>query len=195
MATLGHYQGFVWNKTGYSRGIKATLAQVAAIPNPKVGETVFCSENGRIHTFDGDLWMCDDFIKSINGDISTRIQGDVMVFQSTIGATESVITTGTSGDTRFAGVVAFSAAPGQPVALAYKGKYKTKMSFFAEAWDTDSWGKPIRTSSLNGGMETISYNVTNITSGHCGWLGQLPASATVPQLCWCILRGKTEYYF
>lgn len=195
MATVGHYQGYVWNKTGYSRGIKATLVEVAAIPSPKVGETVFCSENDRILTFDGDLWMCDDFIKSVNGDNFTRVQGDVMVFNSTIGSSESVVTTGSSGDTRFAGVVAFSAASGQPIALSYKGRYRTKMTFFAEAWDTSSWGKPIRTSSLNGGMETISYNVTGITSGHCGWLAQIPASGTLPQLCWCILRGKTEYYF
>lgn len=194
MATVGHYQGVVWNKTGYSRGIVATLAGVAALPSPKMGETVFCSENCRIHTFDGDLWMCDDFIKSINGTITTRSQGDVMVFESNIGMPKQVITTGTSGDTRFAGVVAFAAAPGAPIALAYKGKYRTKITFFAEAWDTNSWGKPIRTSSLNGGMETINYGITGITSGHCGWLAQLPASATVPQILWCVLRGKTEYY-
>lgn len=195
MATQGHYQGFVWNKTGYSRGIVATLAGVAALPSPQVGETVFCSENGRIHTFDGDLWMCDDFIKSINGSVSTRVQGDPMVFNNTSGTTDSVVQPITSGDVRFAGITAFSAAPGAPIALAYKGKYKTKLSFFAESWDSSSWGKPIRTSSLNGGMETLNYNITNITAGHCGWLAQIPASATVPQLCWCILRGKTEYYF
>lgn len=192
MSYAGHYQGYVWNKTGYSRGIKATLAEVAAIPNPKVGETVFCNENCRIHTFDGDLWMCDDFFKSINSSITTRIQGDPMVFNNTNGATDSVVQPTTTGDIRFAGVTAFAAAAGAPIALAYKGIYKTRISLFSDSYFNSLWA-PIRTTSLNGGMETIAGYI-GITSGHCGWLIQRPSSST-PGLFKCLLRGKTEYYF
>jgi len=190
----GHIQGFVWNKTGYSRGIVATLASVAALPSPKVGETVFCAENRRILTFDGDLWMCDDFIKSINGAISTRLQGDAMIFDNTIGSVKKVIPPTVTGDPRFAGIAAFSAAPGAAIALAYKGWYQTKITLYSDPWNAqDTMFAPIRTTSLNGGMETVASYV-GTPSGHAGWLIQKPGSST-PGLRMCLLRGKTEYYF
>jgi len=192
--TIGHYQGVVWNKTGYSRGIVATLAGVAALLMPKVGETVFCAENRRILTFDGDLWMCDDFIKSVNGAISTRLQGDAMVFDNTIGSVKKVIPPTVTGDPRFAGIVAFPAVPGAPIALAFKGQYQTKITLYSDPWNAlDTLFAPIRTTSLNGGMETIASYV-GTPSGHAGWLMQKPSSST-PGLRMCLLRGKTEYYF
>jgi len=192
MSYEGHFQGYVWNKTGYSRGTVETLAGVSTLPSPKIGETVFCNENCRILTFDGDLWMCDDFIKSINGTITTRVQGDAMVFDSTVGSAKRVIQPTTTGDPKFAGIVAFSAAAGAPIALAYKGVYKTRIALFSDSYFNSLWA-PIRTTSLNGGMETIAGYI-GPAAGHCGWLIQRPSSST-PGLFKCLLRGKTEHYF
>jgi hypothetical protein len=176
MSYAGHFQGYVWNKTGYSRGTVETLAGVSTLPSPKIGETVFC----------------DDFIKSINGTITTRVQGDAMVFDSTVGSAKRVIQPTTTGDPKFAGIVAFSAAAGAPIALAYKGVYKTRIALFSDSYFNSLWA-PIRTTSLNGGMETIAGYI-GPAAGHCGWLIQRPSSST-PGLFKCLLRGKTEHYF
>ena len=191
MSAAGNIQGYVWNKTGYSRGSVATLAQVAQLAAPKVGETVFCLENNRELTYDGELWMCGDFIKCVNDSGATRQQGDVMVIKnSTTGLLPEVVTVTQTGSVYFAGVVAFAAAQSAKVALAFKGVYKSKVVFFSNGY-AGSLYEPIRTSSL-GGIETFP-NAVGIAAGHIGWLIQEPLNGS-PQLCWCLLRGKTEYF-
>lgn len=193
MSVAGNIQGYVWTNTEYSRGIVATLAQVATLPNPVMGETVFCNENMRMLTYDGELWMCGDFIKCLNTSGTTRQQGDVMVVKnSTTGILPEVVLVAQTGSALFAGVVAFASANNSAVALAFKGIYKTSITIFSNGFSGSAF-EPIRTSST-GGMETTPTAALP-SAGHCGWLVEEPATGTTPQLCWCLLRSKTEYYF
>ena len=193
MSSGGHRQGYVWTNTEYSRGIVDTLAQAATIPNPIIGESVFCNENMRMLTYDGELWMCGDFIKCLNTSGSTRQQGDPMVVKnSTTGTLPEVIVPSSSGSALFAGVVAFASASNAVVALAFKGIYKCKISFFSNGISNTVF-ELLRTSST-GGLETIPSAV-GVSAGHIGWIIEQPSSSVTPQLCWCLLRGKTEYYF
>jgi len=192
MSDLGSRQGYVWTNTEYSRGIVATLAEVATLTNPIMGESVFCNENMRMLTYDGELWMCGDFIKCVNTSGSTRQQGDVMVVKnSTTGLLPEVVNVAQTGSAYFAGIVAFASANNAVVALAFKGIYKTKITIFGNGFASSVF-EPIRTSST-GGMETIP-TAAQPSAGHCGWLVEQPSSG-IAQLCWCLLRGKTEYYF
>lgn len=193
MSSIGNRQGYVWTNTEYSRGIVATLAQVATLPNPIMGETVFCNENMRMLTYDGELWMCGDFIKCINDSGSTRQPGDVMtVKNSTTGLLPEVVSSTQTGSALFAGVVVFASANGAVVALAFKGTYKVKFTIFSNGFGGCLF-EPIRSSST-GGVETTPSSV-GVSAGHIGWIIEQPSTGTVPQLCWCLLRGKTEYYF
>jgi hypothetical protein len=193
MSDVGSIQGYVWSNTEYSRGVVATLAEVSALPNPIMGESVFCNENMRMLTYDGELWMCGDFIKCINTSGSSRQKGDVMVVKnSTTGILPEVVSVTQTGSAYFAGVVVYTSANNAVVALAFKGIYKTKITIFGNGFASSAF-QPIRTSSLGGGMETTPSAATP-SAGHCGWLVEQPANGTA-QLCWCLLRGKTEYYF
>jgi len=172
----------------YDRGIKDTLAQVKALPEPEVGETVFCKENGRVLTYDGDLWMCDDFIKLTNGSTSTRSQGETMVIPFVSGAGGTAIPTSNSYDTRVIGVNVYSTLAGAPMAIAYKGIYKVKLVYFSTPTII---GQFIRTTSAGGGG--CSEINSTVTAGFFGWTLEVPTLAS-PSLVRCLLRGKVEYF-
>jgi hypothetical protein len=173
----------------YDRGIKDTLAQVKALPEPETGETVFCKENGRVLTYDGELWMCDDFVKLTNGSTSTQPQGNVMVIPQGSGAGGTVIPTSNSYDTRVVGVNVYSTLGGAPMAIAYKGIYRVKLVYFSTP---SAIGGFIRTTSAGGGG-CAEINAT-VSAGFFGWTLQVPTVAS-PSLVRCLLRGKVEYYF
>ena len=173
----------------YDRGIKDTLAQVKALPLPETGETVFCKENGRVLTYDGELWMCDDFVKLINGSTSIQPQGAVMVIPFGSGAGGSVLPTSNSYDTRVVGVNVYSTAGGAPMAIAYKGIYKVRLIYFSTP---SVIGGFIRTTSAGGGGYA-EINAT-VTGGFFGWTLEVPTAAS-PSLVRCLLRGKVEYYY
>lgn len=171
----------------YDRGLVDTFIQVKALSSPEVGETVFCKENGRVLTFDGDLWMCDDFIKLNNGSTATQIQGATMVipYGSVPG---NAYPTSNSYDTTVLGVNIYSALRGAPMAIAYKGIYKVKLVYFSVP---TAIGGFIRTTSAGGGG--CSEINSTVTAGFYGWTLEVPTVGS-PSLVRCLLRGKVEYY-
>ena len=179
-------------ETRYSRGLVNTLVQVKALLSPEVGETVFCKENGRVLTFDGDLWMCDDFIKSTNTSTVTASQGDTMVFGSGATFTGRVVRSSDTGNTLVAGVCVYSSVANAPIAIAIKGVYKVKLVYFSTP---TAIGGFIRSTSSGGGG--VSEMTTAMTAGVYGWTLEIPSapSSSIPTLVRCLLRGKVEYYF
>jgi hypothetical protein len=180
-------------ETRYDRGIKDTLGQVKALASPGLGETVFCRENGRVLTFDGELWMCDDFIKAQNVSGATVVQGDTMVY--VVGSSTNiaqVTKSSVSADTLVSGVCVYSALNLSSVAIAIKGIYKIKLLYFTTP---TAIGGFVRTSSAGGGGN--SELSTAMTSGFYAWTLQIPStpSASIPTLVRCLIRGKVEYYF
>jgi hypothetical protein len=174
----------MYSKTRYSRGVVATLAAAASLSNPQIGETVFCQENNRILTYDGALWMCDDFIRLTNSSGGNRSVGDVMLFSSTtnLGATISAI----GSSPLFAGVVVYASTNGSPVALAHKGIYNVKLTqisitptrigYFLRSANTGTAGAEL---------------TTGMGAGMFGWSLEIPPGVG---LCRALLRGKVELF-
>lgn len=173
-------------KTKYSRGIVALLSTLPTLSNPKQGETAFCSENGRVMTYDGQVWLCDDFIKLTNNSGSTMSPGDVMIFENTSGAVPNLANTTTSLSSELvAGVVIYTSNIGSPVVLAYKGIYKIKCVFVAP---TTNIGYRVRTSS------SATFGDANNTTTNAGVFAYtLEAPSTSPSTIKCLLRNKVEY--
>jgi hypothetical protein len=183
-------------ETRYDRGIKDTLAQVKLLASPELGETVFCKENGRVLTYDGQLWMCDDFIKSTNigvnsGVAPTSYQGDTMVFWVGSTTISKVIRSNSTGNTLLAGVCVYTSLPNEPIAIAFKGIYKVKLLYYSSP---TAIGGMIRSSTAAGGG--FSEMTTSMTNGVFGWTLEIPStsSSTIPTMVRCLLRGKVEYY-
>jgi hypothetical protein len=172
----------MYNRTGYSRGIITNLSDAPNILDPQTGETVFCLENNRVLTYDGALWMCDDFIRLTNSSAGNRSVGDVMLFSSTtsLGATIAA----TAGSPLFAGVVVYASTNGSPVALAHKGIYKVKLTLLSVT--PVRIGYFIRSSSTGTAGAQLS---TTMSVGMFGWSLEIPSGVG---LCRVLLRGKTE---
>jgi hypothetical protein len=172
-------------KTKYSRGIVALLSTLPTLSNPEQGETAFCSENGRVMTYDGQLWMCDDFIKLTNVSGGTRSAGDVMIFESTNGVTANLANTVNSLSSELvAGCVVYQSLANDPVAIAYKGIYKIKCVFVAP---TTNIGYRVRTSS-SASFGDASNNA--VSPGIFAYT--LEAPSTSPSTIKCLLRNKVE---
>ncbi len=153
-----------YSKTRYSRGIVSTLSLVNTLPSPQTGETCFCSENGRVMTYDGQLWMCDDFIKATNSSGSARSVGDLMVWVNTSGTTTEV-TTSTSAFTLTAGVVVYNSNSGSPVALAHKGIYRVNIQVVPPTYNR--LGFFLRLNTTTAGAGTLVS--TSASTGIIGW--------------------------
>jgi hypothetical protein len=173
-------------KTKYSRGNVALLSDLPNLANPKQGETAFCSENGRLMTYDGQLWLCDDFIKLTNNSGATRSAGDVMIFEDTSGVVANLAnTTNALSNERVAGCVIYQSLANNPIAIAYKGIYKIKCNFVAP---TTNIGYRVRTSS------SPSFGDANaITTSGGIFAYTLEAPSTSPSTIKCLLRNKVEY--
>jgi hypothetical protein len=177
-------------KTKYSRGVVSLLSDLPNLANPIQGETAFCSENGRLMTYDGQLWMCDDFIKLTNASGGTRSVGDIMIFQDTSGTTLEAKVVNTLGNEQVAGVVVYQSLSNQPVALAYKGIYKIKIDNFVVA--------PTFSGLLicQAGTYTAAARASNnVVAGNFAWtvetfLGPTPVPANI--LLKCLIRSKVE---
>ena len=173
-----------YNRTRYTRGVVATLAAVNTLSSPQLGETCFCSENGRVMTYDGELWMCDDFIKATNVSGATVAIGDTLTWQTTAGTSTQV--TISTDSFRYAGIVVYAAANNAPVALAYKGIYKVNIVGVLPS-PYNRLGYQVRISASTSGKSVL----TTLTSGT--WFGWNVEIVPGGGLTKCLLRGKPEY--
>jgi hypothetical protein len=174
-------------KTKYSRGIVALLSTLPTLSNPEQGETAFCSENGRLMTYDGQLWMCDDFIKLTNNSGATRNAGDLMVFETTSGTTPNLANVTTIFASDFvAGPVIYQSLENEPVAIAYKGIYKINCYYGGSAPTTI--GFIVRCGAISA---QANIAATYVSPGLFAYTIEIPTSE--PSLVKCLLRNKVEY--
>jgi hypothetical protein len=182
----------MYNRTGYSRGIITNLSDAPNILNPQTGETVFCLENNRVLTYDGDLWMCDDFIKMTNNSGSACIACDLMGI-ATSGTLSAIKTTGTT--LRTIGPAIYGAANGAFVAIAFKGIYKIKIVNVSSGPANNIGWKVVASSLGNAGA---GINNTAVVAGFIGWtMEPVPFTGsntpTGHGTFKCLMRGKVEY--
>lgn len=183
----------MYNRSGYSRGIITNLSDALSLPSPQTGETVFCLENNRVLTYDGELWMCDDFIKMTNNSAASCIAGDLMEF-ATSGSFSALRTSGAT--TRVIGPAIYPAAIGAVTAVAFKGIYKIKIvNVVTGPASTIGWkvtasgsgnaGAGISTAAVTGGgllgwtVEPVPFSGVSVPGGHGTFR--------------CLIRGKVEY--
>jgi hypothetical protein len=182
----------MYSKTGYSRGIITSLSDALSLPSPQTGETVFCLENNRVLTYDGEIWMCDDFIKMTNNSGSSCIAGDLMEFAQS-GSFSAIKTTG--GTVRVIGPAIYPAANSAVTAIAFKGIYKVKIVNVVSGPANNIGWKVQASGSGNAGA---GISVANVTSGFMGWTVEpVPHNSSNVPGGWgtfrCLLRGKVEY--
>lgn len=113
---------YISNGQRWTYGVK-TLSELDSLTGMVTGETVFCSDAKRPMTYDGDVWMCGDFVKMTNSSGGTLGRGDVVVVDT---AEESATTTTTNADDNVLGVVVFGATNTNPMAVAIFGLYDVK---------------------------------------------------------------------
>jgi hypothetical protein len=179
----------MYSKLGYSRGVIANLSDAPNLPNPQTGETVFCTENYRVLTYDGALWMCDDFVRLTNGTGGTRSAGDLLVHDT--GTYGNVVVTTTTQLPRVAGPVVYTSTAGSPIAIAIKGRYKCKVDF-SQSGITTIGGRAYTYSAgaLGAAVDTVA---TPIVTGFYGWiLEKLDTSGTGVKNM--LIRGKVEMF-
>jgi len=182
----------MYSKTGYSRGVITNLSDAPNLPNPQTGETVFCTENYRVLTYDGDLWMCDDFIKMTNNSGSACIACDLMEID-TSGTLSAIKTTGST--LRTIGPAIYGAANGAFVAIAFKGIYKVKIVNISSGPASNIGWKVLASSLGNAGA---GINNTAVSAGFIGWtMEPVPFTGSNTPTGWgtfkCLMRGKVEY--
>ena len=184
----------MYSKTGYSRGIITSLSDALSLPSPQTGETVFCLENNRVLTYDGEIWMCDDFIKMTNNSGSSCIAGDLMEF-ATSGSFSAIRVTG--GTVRVIGPAIYPAAIGAVTAVAFKGIYKIKIvNVVAGPASTIGW--KVSASGVPGNIAGAGITTANVGAGFLGWTVEpVPHNSSNVPGGWgtfrCLLRGKVEY--
>lgn len=119
---------YISKNNGYTYGIK-TLAQIEALTGMQTGDTAYCTSNSRVMTYDGNFWMCDDFVVMVNRSGLTLNQWDVVIVESSGITTEaSCNTTISAGSPKVAGVVVYSSINGSNCVIAIKGNYKANSS-------------------------------------------------------------------
>lgn len=164
----------------YTYGVKNTLADVAAITGMSTGDTVFCSENSRMMTYDtNNIWMCNDFIKLTNNSGVTLAKGDVVIVDTTTAG--SVTRTTTQGNPLVVGPVVFGNANGSPVAIAIFGIYDVRTNGSTNAGDY-----ALTSTTIGAGDSTT-------TMGD-GFFGVYVAQNGAAGLTKCFIRSKPEYF-
>lgn len=163
----------------YTYGVKSTLSAVSAITGASAGETVFCEENFRLLTYDGQLWMCNDFIKLTNGSGVTLATGDVVVVSTTTAGTVTRI--GANGSALVVGPVVFGNTNGNPVAVAISGIYQVRVNAATNA------GNYASTST------TLGQARTNLTLS-AGIFGIYVEQTAAAGLARCLVKSKIEYF-
>lgn len=162
----------------YTYGVRPTLANVAAITGAAAGETVFCQENFRKLTYDGDRWMCSDFIKLINGTGSTVNPGTVLVASAT--ADTAVLSTSLDNPKVY-GPAVFTSAAGSSVVIAIFGIYQVNTN------SSTSHGDFAFTNSSGG-------TATSTTTMGDGCFGIYVENKAAAGLTKCMLRAHYEYF-
>lgn len=161
----------------YTYGSRNTISQVAAITGMASGDTVFCLENDRLLTYDGQLWMCSDFIKMTNGSGVNLSRGDLVVMSATA---NTVTRTNVAGSISVVGPVVFGNTAGNPVAIAIFGVYVVTTVDSTNAGDfattTTSTGRATSTTVMGSGVFGI-------------FIEQRGTGNTK-----CLLRTKQEYF-
>jgi len=161
----------------YTYGVK-TLEELRTLTGMSTGDTAFCSDNFRLMTYDGQLWMCNDFIKLTNGSGVTLAPGAVVIASTTA---NSCTTTTTTGDELVIGPVVFGAANGSPVAIAIYGIYDV------DATSATSHGDFAATS-------TVAGRSTSSGTMAAGTYGVYVASNAAAGLAKCFIKSKAEYF-
>ena len=165
----------------YTYGVKSTLTEVGAILSPSSGDTVFCEENKRLMTYDGQLWMCNDFIKLTNVSGSALAEGEVAVASTATagGVTRTAIIT--NGDPLTIGPVVFGNTNNNPVAIAIFGIYNvlTDSSTNAGDYALSSWSN-------------VGTAVSSTTMGD-GFFGVFVERKLSAGLTKCFIRSKPEF--
>jgi hypothetical protein len=169
---------YIANGRRYTYGIRSTLNQVSAITGMAAGDTVFCAENSRVLTYDGQLWMCSDFVKMTNGSGVTIPRGEVAVMSTT---PNTITRTSTASATSVLGPIVFGGAPGASVAVAIFGVYAVLTNDSTDAGDF-----AITTSPVGRAQST-----TTMGSGVFGIFIEQRATAGLTK---CLLKTKQEYF-
>lgn len=164
----------------YTYGVKSTLADVSAISGASIGDTVFCSENYRLMSYNGNnIWMCNDFVEITNNSGVTLAKGDVVIVDTA--ATNSVTRTNVLGNPLVLGPVVFGNANGSPVAVAISGIYDVRTNGSTNASDL-----ALTSTTLGAAIST-----TGIGDGFFGVFVQQNAVAGLTK---CLIRSKPEYF-
>ena len=170
----------------FTYGVKTLLSDVSAIASPSAGETVFCSENKRMMTYDGYVWMCSDFVRLTNGSGGTLNTGDVVVVSTTTPG--SVTTNLANYDNHVLGPIVFGNTNGNYVTVAISGIYNVN----AQAY-------PPFSSDIRHGFQAFNWNqvagraVALPDQSYTGHFGTYVEYKAVASLTKCFLRTKIEY--
>lgn len=171
---------YIGLNNGYTFGVK-TLTQVQALTGMSTGDTCFCSTNNRVMTYDGALWVCDDFVVMINRSGATINQWDVVIVQQGGTTTEiSCTTTTTSSNPLIVGVAVYSATNGSNCVIAVKGNYQVNVA------SATSLGADLTTSGTSGKAEA---NTGLFSEGVFGYATSSSVGAGTIN---CIIMPKKE---
>ena len=165
------------NGRRYTYGSRTTINQGAAITGMVSGDTVFCRENDRLLTYDGQVWMCSDFIKMTNGSGVTLSKGDLVVMSTTA---NTITRTNVAGANSVVGPVVFGSTAGNPVAIAIFGVY------VVTTVDSTNAGDFATTATSNG----RATSTTTMGSGVFGIFVEQRVTGNTK----CLLRTKQEYF-
>lgn len=164
----------------YTYGVKNTLVDVTAITGNQIGDTVFCLENNRVLTYEGNnIWMCNDFIILTNNSGGTLNKGDVVIVDIT--TANSVTTTTTQGNPLVVGPIVFGNINGSSVAIAISGIYQVRTNGSTNAGDL-----ALTSTTLGAGDST--------TTAGDGVFGVYVEQVAAAGLTKCFIRSKPEYF-
>ena len=167
----------------FTYGVKTLLSDVSAIASPSAGETVFCSENKRMMTYDGYVWMCSDFVRLTNGSGGTLNTGDVVIVST---STASGVTTSTTiYDNTVLGPVVFGNTNGNYVTVAISGIYNVYAASFGA--DVRHGWQAFNGNSAAG--KALAVNDQSYT-GHFGTFVEYKLNNSLVK---CFLRTRIEY--
>lgn len=162
----------------YTHGVK-TLTEIDSITDTLAGDTVFCTDNNRKMTYDGDVWLCSDFIKLKNNSGLSVTRGNVVVIDTT--QQLSVSASATLAYPLPAGVVQFGGSNGDWVSIAYKGMYPVQIE------DSTGIGDYLA-------VGTTAFSGSSVTTQGVGRFGIATEAGTANTMVKFILHTKPEFF-
>ena len=106
----------------WTYGVK-TRDEVDALTGMSTGDTVFCSTFKRPLTYDGELWMCNDFVKLKSAAVVTLVPGDMV--RVAAGASGRCEQTTNASEIKAQGIVVWGGADGDKIGIAIGGIYES----------------------------------------------------------------------